>query len=203
MYLIIDFEATCWADDSNREHSAKKDNEIIEIGSALVDDQFQLVDRHSIYVRPVRNPILSDFCKQLTSIKQEDVDNAKLFPEALKDFLLHIESKLDGGKKMEDLLFCSWGHYDKNQLKKDCDYNKVPYPFKLHISLKHEFANRHKFKAMGTVSALNYLGLQFEGVNHRGLDDAYNIARIFIREWKPTGLQVSKQHIIRWSDYAK
>lgn len=79
--MVIDFEATCDADNSKfAEH------EIIEFPIILYDVLTQKeVDCFHQYCRPVRNPILTDFCKDLTKIKQTDVDNAKEFPEVLED----------------------------------------------------------------------------------------------------------------------
>lgn len=76
--LIVDLEATCWED-----KSMFAEMETIEIGALLID----LHDRDNArefdcFIRPVRNPILSDFCKNLTSINQEDVDRAETFPVA-------------------------------------------------------------------------------------------------------------------------
>ena len=39
------------------------------------------------FVRPVEEPLLSDFCRDLTSFNQEDVDEAETFPEVLREFL--------------------------------------------------------------------------------------------------------------------
>jgi inhibitor of KinA sporulation pathway (predicted exonuclease) len=188
--LVIDFEATCGCDNH---HGQADDNEIIEIGACIVKN-FQIIDRYSIFVKPVRNPILSYFCTELTTIEQADVESAKLLPDAWAEFQRHVESVTT--QQLGDLIFASWGHYDKNQLKRDCDYHNIVYPFRYHVSLKHEFSKRHQCHKMGTVPALNYLGLKFEGTNHRGYDDAYNIAQIFIKEWQSTGLQINEQHRI-------
>ena len=62
--------------------------ETIEIGAVLVDNvRVEVVDELDLFVRPVRHPALSDFCKDLTSIRQEDVDAADPFPVAWQRFL--------------------------------------------------------------------------------------------------------------------
>jgi len=73
MYLIIDLEATCW--ERNEGHYGE--NEIIEMGAIVVDDDYEIIGEIQRFARPVRNPILSEFCKKLTSIKQSDVDSAQ------------------------------------------------------------------------------------------------------------------------------
>jgi inhibitor of KinA sporulation pathway (predicted exonuclease) len=195
MFLIIDFEATCWTDGINH-----KDNEIIEIGAVMVHN-FALHGTFGTLIKPVRNPQLSDFCTRLTSITQEQVDQGTSFDNALAGLDLFIRSCKFPDEKYNEVIFCSWGHYDKNQLKRDCDYHKVPFPFDNHISLKHEFARRHPGKLLGVGQALKYLGLEFEGTPHRGIDDAKNIAKIFIKEWQGTGLQLRKEHTTKHNPY--
>ncbi|MFC1718710.1 exonuclease domain-containing protein [Candidatus Poribacteria bacterium] len=176
MYLIIDLEATCW----KRNEGHYGENEIIEIGAVVIGDDYEIVEEIQRFVRPVRNPVLSDFCKRLTSITQADVDSADPFPNVLRGF--QAEAERVSGQRLRDLIFCSWGDYDRNQLKRDCQYHRLTYPFGRHRNVKKEFARNHRIKPVGIPGALKILGIQFEGNHHRGIDDARNIARIFIHE---------------------
>ena len=178
MYLIIDLEATCWR--TNEGH--RGENEIIEIGAIVLDDTREVLGEIQRFVRPVRNPILSEFCKQLTSIRQSDVDTAQIFPNALADFQEQVESI--SGQKLVDLVFCSWGDYDRKQFMKDCQYHEISYPCGVHRNVKKEFARKRHIKPVGIVRALKILGMPLEGTHHRGIDDARNIAKIFRHEWK-------------------
>ena len=178
MYLIIDLEATCW----ERSEVHHGENEIIEIGGIVVDGNFEVLGEIQRFVRPVRNPILSEFCKRLTSIAQSDVDAARTFPDALRDLQDQVERL--SGQRLSDLVFCSWGDYDRKQLMRDCRYHKIPYPFGVHWNLKREFARRHSIKPVGISGALGILGIRFEGIHHRGIDDARNITKILRHEWK-------------------
>jgi inhibitor of KinA sporulation pathway (predicted exonuclease) len=56
--------------------------EIIEFGCALATRDSELLDSQSFLVRPTQNPVLSEFCKSLTSIQQSMVDAAPVFSEA-------------------------------------------------------------------------------------------------------------------------
>ncbi|MEM6804028.1 MAG: 3'-5' exonuclease [Bacteroidota bacterium] len=80
-YIVLDLEATCW-----EKKGKQRKSEIIEIGAVAIDEVGNSVGEFSAFVKPLRHPELSDFCKSLTSIKQEDVDTAKVFPEVLQDF---------------------------------------------------------------------------------------------------------------------
>ena len=169
--IIVDLEATCCDDDS----FPREEMEIIEIGAVAVESSSGLgASEFQAFVRPVRNPVLTRFCRHLTGISQEQVDFADDFPTTIKKFqawLAHLGH--------QD--FCSWGFYDRNQFDQDCRFHSVPYPFAgPHRNLKLEFAEATATpKNLGVEGALARLGLEFEGSPHRGIDDARNIARIY------------------------
>ncbi|MEM1293770.1 MAG: 3'-5' exonuclease [Verrucomicrobiota bacterium] len=169
--VIVDVEATC-CDDSS---FPRNQMEIIEIGAVGVDSETgEIESEFQAFIRPVRNPILTDFCRELTSISQTDVDAADDYPTAMKPFREWLAS-------IEDYDFCSWGDYDRKQFEQDSDFHGVPYPFMgSHRNLKAEFSVAvGARKKMGVGGALRCLELAFEGTPHRGIDDARNIARIF------------------------
>lgn len=170
-HLIVDLEATCCNDGS----FPKDEMEIIEIGAVMISaETFEIISEFQTFISPVRHPQLKEFCKELTSISQNDVDQAPGFVEVMK--------------KLEDWLgqfdsydFCSWGYYDKNQLEQDCQFHKVSSPINaVHRNLKVEFS---KFlgvkKGYGMSKALARIGEKLEGTHHRGIDDARNIVKIF------------------------
>ena len=80
-YIVFDLEATCEKDSKNFQ------NEIIEIGAVKLNDGYEITDEFSSFVKPIVNPILTDFCMNLTSITQSDVDTARKFPDVLDAFL--------------------------------------------------------------------------------------------------------------------
>jgi inhibitor of KinA sporulation pathway (predicted exonuclease) len=169
-YLIIDLEATCTNDGS----FPRTEMEIIEIGAVLQDAvNFEVVSEFQTFVRPVRHPVLTEFCTQLTSITQPDLADAPTFPEALAA-MIRWRSGFAAS------LFCSWGDYDRKQFLQDCNYHHVGYPFhEGHLNLKTEFSTAMNLRRrLGVGQALQYLKMTFAGTPHRGLDDARNIARI-------------------------
>jgi inhibitor of KinA sporulation pathway (predicted exonuclease) len=168
-YLVIDLEASCC--DQGTIPVGK--TEIIEIGAVMADARsLQPVDDFGWFVRPVRNPQLTVFCTELTSITQEDVDNAAEFPDVL-DQLVQWKTKY------RNHVFCSWGEYDRRQLTRDCSFHRLRYPFDDHMNLKRLFAERMGLrKPEGMKGALRRVGLPLEGTHHRGIDDARNIARL-------------------------
>jgi inhibitor of KinA sporulation pathway (predicted exonuclease) len=169
-FLVVDLEATCWDRPEDRQ------SEIIEIGAVAVDALGYPMDEFQSFVRPILHPQLSEFCTQLTGIRQVDVDRARLFPEVLADLERWFEA-------LGPLVFCSWGNYDRRQLRQDCELNGVPYPFSdEHINLKIACSRiLSRRRGMGMAKALRVLGIELEGQHHRAIDDARNIARILQR----------------------
>ena len=165
--IIIDFEATCVSNDEK-----PIDSEIIEFAAIKVNKEGQLIDEFCEFVKPVINPKLSNYCKELTTITQEQVDKADYFPEVYKRF---IEWKGDVD------LWCSWGRYDYRQLKDDCSIHDVPFTMNKHINIKSVYRELFKFKRAGLQIALKQMNLEFEGTHHRGICDCKNIYKIYLK----------------------
>lgn len=177
IYVIVDLEATCW------EGRESNKNETIEIGAVLVNEKKQIISEFEQFVKPLMNPILSDFCKQLTSISQEQVDKAPYFYEAVANFKDWINSY------DKQFLLCSWGYYDKLQFEQDCKLHGLETDWLTnHISLKHQYAQIVSLKrAIGMKNALLNEKMILCGIHHRGIDDARNITKIFLKyfdQWK-------------------
>jgi 3'-5' exoribonuclease 1 len=167
-YVIVDLEATCWEKGTSPDRQ-----EIIEIGAVSLDSNVgPASEEFACFVRPLIRPFLSAFCVQLTGVRQEDVDQAELFPVAFERFLTWIGPK--------PFVLCSWGLYDLKQFRIDCRHHNIPFPmtFERHINLKKEFARLKGVRKMGMAAALRHLKLPLEGQHHRGIDDARNIAKI-------------------------
>ncbi len=178
-YIILDLEATCWKD-----RSLNKQNEIIEIGAVKIDAAGNSLGEFAEFVKPKLNPILSEFCKELTTINQAEIDPAESYPAVIENFKQWINQD-------EPYVLCSWGFYDKKQFVKDCDLHQLDKKWlKNHISLKHQYAEiKNLRKPIGMGGALKRERLKLEGTHHRGIDDARNIAKIFLArmgEWKVT-----------------
>jgi len=168
-YLIIDLEATC----CDKRIITKEKMEIIEIGAVMVEAKsLKVVDEYETFIKPILNPTLTTFCKTLTTITQDDVNEAMGYKEALRDFKKWYS-------KYDNFLFCSWGDYDKNQFKLDCRLHDIAYPFSdEHLNIKKEFAKVQGVKPCGLDMALAHVNLELVGTHHRGIDDARNMGRL-------------------------
>jgi inhibitor of KinA sporulation pathway (predicted exonuclease) len=181
-YIILDLEATCW------EKKDKQPNEITEIGALCIDENQNTLGEFNSFSKPIVHPELSEFCTKLTSITQKDVDTAPEFPEVLKNFQDWIESFND------DYFLCSWGFYDRVQFKNDCVLHKLDINWlENHISLKHQYGKIKHKRPIGMKKALKKENIQLEGTHHRGIDDARNIAKIFVKYFEDWDFEPPKK----------
>jgi inhibitor of KinA sporulation pathway (predicted exonuclease) len=165
--FVVDLETTC--EDQIGEELPR---EVIEIGICLLDLRSgDIVERESILVKPAFSKV-SDFCTKLTTLTREQVESGIPFAEAC--------SLLKERYKTIRRVWASYGDFDRNQLERECHTKGVPYPFgPRHINVKTLFAIRHRLtQEIGMDKALRRLGLESFGTHHRGVDDAYNVARI-------------------------
>jgi inhibitor of KinA sporulation pathway (predicted exonuclease) len=168
--IVLDFEATCWKN--------KTDPEIIEFPSVVINVKKRIiVDSIEQFVKPVRNPKLSEFCINLTSIKQTEVDGGMPLKEAL--FRHYAWSR-----KYSNSVLCTMGSWDlKTALPNDAERKKIkvkPY-YKQWINLKTPFESIYRQKKASMTAMLAHLNMPLDGTHHRGIDDCKNIAKIAIR----------------------
>lgn len=176
-YIIYDLEATCWRGRPPGGH-----NEVIEIGAVKIDEYAQVVSSFNKFIKPLVNPVLSSFCKKLTSISQENVDSAKLFDKTSQEFIDWMT------EDDEEYFLCAWGQFDQQLLINDCNLHKIDYSWTYnHVDIKSQY---HSYKKMpkhgGLKATVKKEGFQFDGIQHRAISDAENLAKIFIKyfdEW--------------------
>ncbi len=170
-YIVFDLEATCW------DQHDRSDNETIEIGAVMLNEKCEIVSTFEKFIKPIRYPILSDFCKDLTTITQEDIDQADYFHIVIEEFKKWFDCARG------EYVLCSWGFYDRKQFESDCAIHNLDTEWlKKHISLKHQHGKINNLKrAVGMKRALEYDKMKIDGTHHRGIDDAKNITKIFIK----------------------
>lgn len=176
-FIVFDLEATCW---EGRPDGMVQ--EIIEIGAVRLNRFGEVEDVFNRFVQPVINPTLSLFCRQLTNIDQRDIDRSRTFPDVIDEFQDWADIFY------EDYLLCSWGNFDKRMFIQDCKLHELEYEWaEDHINLKRQYHEiRRLRKARGLQYTLEKEGFEFEGTAHRGIDDAKNLVKIFVKyldEW--------------------
>lgn len=178
-FIVYDLEATCWEG-----QPTNLVQEIIEIGALKLDNYGEVLGTFNRLVRPVVNPNLSLFCRQLTTIDQVSINRARPFPEVVEDF-----QEWAGVYDQDEYLLCSWGSFDKKMLVQDSTLHRLdPDWTDFHINVRkqyHDLKNFRTYKGLKKVVELE--GFEFTGTYHRGFSDAENLAKVFskyIDEWR-------------------
>ncbi|WKY06815.1 hypothetical protein Q1695_006753 [Nippostrongylus brasiliensis] len=184
-YLVaIDFECTCVEVIYDYPH------EIIEFPAVLIDvRQMRIIDTFRSFVKPEKNPILDQFCVQLTGISQSTVDSAPTFRDAYRLFRdwMARHSLGDSGCRYA---FVTDGPHDLWKFFQfQCilsNFGTIPHDCRHFINIKRIFEQRVMKLVKGNGQSgiqnmLSHYNLSFEGQKHCGLDDSINIARLCIK----------------------
>lgn len=185
--LVIDVESTCW--EAPEAPGPNEISEIIEIGIAVVNiKDNKIIDNDSIIIKPKTSKV-SKFCTQLTTLTQEVVDQGMTYEAALAILRDRFNS--------ENRTFISWGDYDRKMFERNCKSFDVKYPFgPHHMNLKNSFTLLHGLdREPGMDAALKIINRPLIGTHHRGIDDAKNIANIYL----DTVSKFRMGHYIEWS----
>ena len=172
--VVVDVEATCW---KKGVFSRKK--ETIEIGAVglLLDRAESTWPEFQTFVRPLRLPRLSSFCRELTGITQENVDAAPTFPEALRRFL-------EWSQLSDRVVMAAWSHYDLWQLDLDLEAHGLPklaIPFLDVKKLAARTVGTKSFEETARELAPDDVAMP----RHRAIADARRTARILHRLLRP------------------
>lgn len=119
--IIFDTEYTCWPGSLKRNWSGPNEyQEIVQIGAILADTKkFIELDSLDLLIRPVKNPILSDYFIDLTGITQKDIGQRGIpYNEALLKFFSWCR----------DYPISSFGG-DEEVLKENCGLINIPFLF--------------------------------------------------------------------------
>jgi inhibitor of KinA sporulation pathway (predicted exonuclease) len=96
--------------------------EIIEIGTVMQSPRtFEVESEFQPFVRPVRRPELTEFCKVLITQNVMSAPPSREALEAMKEWM----------DPFGDSRFCSWGEYDRKKFHKDCQFHRIASRFPL------------------------------------------------------------------------
>lgn len=180
----LDFEATCI------ENKIIENQEIIEFPCILYkvtnlnldDTKYEYIDTFHKFIKPVFNPELSDFCKDLTAITQEQVDGGDKFKKVLYENIEWLDfHQVD----LNNLIFVTCGMWDLNTIfpknLKMFNATKVSYIYSKVINIKDEYKKFYEEKPGNLVKMVEKVGVEFEGRLHSGIADTKAIAKIFLK----------------------
>ena len=177
-FIIYDLEATCWDFKSD-----KYIQETIEIGAVMMNRFGEQLGEFNKFIRPILHPTLSAYCYELTSIDQIMVNRSDTFPRVIDSFKEWI-----GVFDDEEYVLCSWGGFDRRQLIQDCQLHDLEWEWvEKHLNIKQQYQRMKRLHRSCSMSrALRTEGIEALGSKHRGIDDARNLAEIFLKyrdEW--------------------
>ena len=172
--VVLDVEATCW-----KKGVFSRRKETIEIGAVQLplDRAQSKWPEFQTFVRPLRLPRLSSFCRELTGITQENVDAAPTFPEALRLLLEWLQPS-------EPVVLATWSRYDLWQLDLDLEAHGLPgltFPFLDVKKLAARIAGTKSFEETVRELAPDAVAMP----RHRAIADARRTARILYRLLRP------------------
>lgn len=184
-FLVFDFEFTTHDTIFGRPRGFFQ--EVIEVGAVLLTLPDYSTDwRYQTFVKPRIFPKLSEACKNITMIQQEDVNQG--IP--LQDMLAKLAEPYQPGKTA----LVAWGNSDREVVADNCSRYKIACPFewKDYIDLSAEYKNFYGHeRRLSLKHAVEERGIERKGFYHLALDDAENTALLVMRMlqegWKPFG----------------
>lgn len=181
--IIFDIEATCDV------LLPKNKREIIEIGAVKIIDG-EIVDKFQRFVKPKRNSKLSKYCLDLTHINQFDIDTANAPNIALYEFVTWCQNSI----------LAAWGPFDAEILSRECRKNKVLLNEDMFVNIKKIFmATKHWPMETSLIDSLKKEHINFNGQQHRALDDAFNTYLIYRKNLQKMDNMMSAlySHVLR------
>ena len=178
-YVVVDLEM-CNVPAKMRKGYRYK-NEIIQIGAALMDENLNVIDKFSEYVKP-QYGYLDDFISNLTGIKLSDLKGAPMIKEAISDFLNWLPSG--------QVTAISWSNSDELQLRFELAAKGMEIDEGLEkildtwIDCQPQFSLKMKMdpkKQYSLEEALVATDICTDGRAHNGMVDAYNTALLYAK----------------------
>ena len=171
-YIIFDLE---WNQPSTPEAAVTQplflSGEIIQIGAVKLSESFEVIDELRLYIRPSYYTKLHKQISALTHIRDKDLENAPLFPQAYDIF-----SKWCG----EDYSYMTWSMSDMpmlidNMLLHGIDCSRLPICYDVQRIFGREILRSNNRCSLN--HALEILNMKGD-LAHDALHDAKNTAKI-------------------------
>ena len=177
-YVVIDLEM-CGVQKSQRKLFKYK-HEIIQIGAALLDSDYNVIDTFSEYVKPEYGE-LDSFISKLTGITSKDLENAD-----------HIEAVFDrfmAWLPQDDIVVpISWSNSDEYQFRREFSEKNIEIGKRFSqmlfnwIDCQSQFSRKMKMKKQYSLEeALIATDICTDGRAHNGMVDAYNTALLYAK----------------------
>lgn len=167
-------------------------NEIIEFGAVKLNEELEITEDFSSFVKPQIEKKLRSRVKNLTNITNEDVADAETFDVVVEDFKNFVGD-------LDNTILMSWGDMDIRVLMDNCKYffDDPHIPFvKRYIDLQAYFMQRKelpKGQQISLSNAAELVELNIEDFSlHRALDDSELSAMCFLKVFDKKSLLASE-----------
>lgn len=174
-YVILDLEM-CRVQKGARGKRYNRANETIQIGAALMNENYEIIDTFNSFVKPEFGK-LDTYITSFTGITWEQVNKAQSFEEVLDKFVEWIPTG--------EVEMVSWSDNDRYQIEGEMlakgIINERMSELLLHwIDSQVTYAEKvHNQRCYSLEEALIACDIQTVGRMHDGADDAYNTALLF------------------------
>lgn len=185
LILALDVEATCARDGAVEGESWV--HEIIEFPVVALNTRtLEIECEFHRYVRPTEKPLLTEFCTELTGIKQEQVDESDtldVVAQELRGWLEEDVKCIDSdGNMLRPFAFGTDGPWDIHHfVKSEFDRKNVEFPeyFNQWIDVRRTFKAHHRLSATTPLRhMLAKSGMPQVGRAHSGIADARNLVSV-------------------------
>ncbi|MGM9947091.1 exonuclease domain-containing protein [Floccifex sp.] len=174
-HIVIDLEMN----GTSNKFQEKCKMEIIQIGVVLLDENYEIADQFSSYVKPQFNTKMENFYENLTGISYFMVNKAPVFFQVMDSFFSWLYSLED------DLEILAWSENDLMQIlleaqAKDYEFDEFgDYVLDNWFDFQQEFSHKLFIDHRCSLKdALDFAGIQPMGHWHDALDDALNTAHL-------------------------
>lgn len=167
-FVIFDTEFTSWKGCNEKGWDKNKNQfrELVQLSAIKVNgDNLHTVDTFDAYSKPIKNPVLSEYLKNLTGIKQEDIDKARPAKQVIEEFL-----------DWSDGLYCySYGE-DIDILNENIGDTKNQIREERFINIKPFFKNRGvPVEKYNSGKLHKFFNIDMDGHEHNALFDTKSI----------------------------
>ncbi|MBS5793647.1 MAG: exonuclease domain-containing protein [Clostridiales bacterium] len=150
--------------------------EIIQIGAVKLDNNFNIIDKINLYIRPNLYKEIHPYVEKITGLSADFLKDKPSF----KDAYIHFENFLG----TEEHIFCTWGSGDLKALYRNLSYYKM---LSSDLILKYidiqnlttKYLKYSKGGCIGLKTAIELLDLPIQQDFHDALNDALYTAEIF------------------------
>ena len=174
-YVVIDLEMCKVPKGISKIKNIK--NEIIQIGAALLDEELEITDHFSTFVKPQFGWV-DTFIEKLTGIGTDNIKDAPGIEEATKALLDWMP---------EDAVMVSWSMTDRKQLERELKakgitFEELDHLYETWIDSQQMFSEKvDAYRKYTLKEALIAADICVEGREHDGLADAWNTALLFAK----------------------